>query len=92
MFLAYSLSMILVKDILIKIVLQRYYNEDIEMICTNGFKRCCYLILMSVIVDYKKQVLIIGIKVNMQCSIYLVPSQVQENLTKTWSLWTHEST
>ena len=35
------------------------------MIYADGFKRYCYLILAGIIVDYKEQVFIIGIKANM---------------------------
>ena len=61
------------------------------MICVGGFKRCYYPILTSVIVDYKEQVLITGIKTNMQCSICHISPQEREKLTKTWPPRTHKS-
>ena len=50
----HSLSTILVKNFLIITVFQEYYNEDIEMIYVDDFKRHCYPIFMSVIIDYKE--------------------------------------
>ena len=52
------------------------------MICANGFKHRYYLILAGVIVDYKEQVLITGIKINMQCFICHIALQKREILTK----------
>lgn len=40
------------------------------MICIDNFKHSYYLILTNIIADYEKQVLIIGIILNMQCFIY----------------------
>ena len=34
------------------------------MLCADGLKHCYFLILVDVIVDYKEQVFIIKIKVN----------------------------
>ncbi len=56
--------MIPVKNILIKTVLQNYYDENIEIIYIDDLKYHCYLILAGVIVDYEEEVLIIGIKAN----------------------------
>ena len=62
------------------------------MICANGFKRRWYPILAGVMVDYKEQVLITGVKKNMQCYVCHVFPQERENLTKTWPPRTHKST
>ena len=62
------------------------------MICADGLKHRCYPILAGVIVDYKEQVFITGIKANVQYSVCHVFSQEQENLTKTWPPQIHEST
>lgn len=35
------------------------------MICVNNFKHCYYLILLNIIIDYKKQVLIARIKTDL---------------------------
>ncbi len=35
----------------------------------DGYKKRCYPVLVGLIVDYEEQVLITGIKANMQCSI-----------------------
>ena len=67
--------MISVIKLLINIALWKYYNECIKMICADGLKRRCYLILIGVIVDYKEQVLIIGIKTNVQCFVCYIPPQ-----------------
>ncbi len=39
------------------------------MICTDGLKHRCYLIYVSIMVDYGEQVFITGIKANAQYSI-----------------------
>ncbi len=62
------------------------------MICIDNLKHRCYPILASVIFDYKEQVFITEIKVNIQCFIYYVSLQEQENLIKTWPLRTYEFT
>lgn len=59
------------------------------MIYVNGFKRHYYLIFANVIVDYKEQVLINGIKINIQCFISYIPLQKQENLIKSWQSRIH---
>lgn len=79
MYVAYSFCTILRKIILITSALREYYDEHIEMICTNGFRQCYYLILEGIIVVYKKQVRITIIKVNVQYSIYYIPLRKQEN-------------
>ena len=62
------------------------------MIYTDSLKRHCYPILAGVIVDYKEQVLITGIKTNMQCFVCYVSPKKQENLTKTWPSRIYELT
>ncbi len=58
-----------------KTVLKEYYDDGIEMICADGLKRHCYPILAGVMVDYKEQVLITGIKANVQYFICHIPLQ-----------------
>lgn len=41
------------------------YKNKIKLICTDGYKRYDYFLLTSFMIDYKKQVLIISIKINM---------------------------
>lgn len=65
-YLAYLLSKIPVKNILIKIVLGEYYDKNIEMIYTDNLKSWYYLILAVLIVDYKDPILITKIKVNLK--------------------------
>lgn len=45
------------------------------MIYADGLKHCYYLIFANIIVDYKEQVFITGINLNIQCSIYYVLPQ-----------------
>lgn len=45
-------------------ITQKYYNEGIKIVCKDNLKYCCYPILISIIIDYKKQVLITIIKAN----------------------------
>ena len=61
------------------------------MIYADGFKRCCYLILVGIMVDYKEQVLIFKIKANVQYSICHVFPQKRENLTRLWQPQIHKS-
>ena len=77
---------------MIKAGLKEYYDGDIEMIYLDGLKCCCYPILVGVMVDYEEQVLITGIKANVQYSIYHILPQEQKNLTKLWQPRTHIST
>ena len=62
------------------------------MVCADGYKRRCYLVLAGLMVDYEEQVLITGIKANMQCSICHVPPKVRELVTRSWEPQTHQST
>lgn len=56
--------------------LLEYIKDRIELIYADGYKRYCYPILANLIVDYKKQVFIIGIKANIQYSIcYVLPKK-----------------
>lgn len=55
---------------ILDIALEKIYKDDIEIWCTNSFKQCCYPICAGFMVDYKKPVLIIRIKANMQRFIY----------------------
>ena len=74
-----------------KTALQEHYDKNIEIICVDSPKRYYYAILAGVIIDYKEQVFIAKIKINMQYSICHVFSQEQENLTKTWPPQIHKS-
>ena len=46
-------------------ILFEYIKEVIELVCANSYKYGCYLILIGLMIDYKKQVLILDIKANM---------------------------
>ena len=41
------------------------HKDGIELVCANGYKKHFYSVLAGLIVDYKEQVLITGIKTNM---------------------------
>ena len=62
------------------IALLEYLKDDIELVYADSYKRHCYPILASFMVDYKKQVFIIGIKVNMQCLICHISLKEKELL------------
>ena len=79
-------------NIVLDIALLETYKEGIEIWCANDFKRRCYLLLAGLMVDYEEQVLITGVKANMQCSIYHVPTKERERVTKNWDFGTHKST
>lgn len=52
------------------------YKDGIELVNTNRYKKCCYPVLASLIVNYKEQALITSIKTNTQCSIcYVLPKK-----------------
>ena len=67
------------------------HPNGIELIYADGYKRRCYPVLTSLMVDYKKQVFIIGIKANMQYSIYHVLSKERELVSRLWEVQTHQS-
>ncbi len=52
------------------------YKNSMKLVCKDNYKRRCYLVLASLIVDYKEQVFIIRIKRNMQ---YFIFHQKKEN-------------
>lgn len=41
--------MIVVYNRLIKITLLNYYEKGIKILCENGFKHCCFSILVGII-------------------------------------------
>lgn len=51
------------KDVDNIIALLKYIKDNIKLIYTNSYKRDYYSILIDIMVDYKKQVLITGIKI-----------------------------
>lgn len=55
------------------------YKEAIKIWCAKGFKQCYYPIFIGLIIDYKKQVLITGIKPNMQCPICYILSKKRKS-------------
>lgn len=64
------------------IALLEICKDGIEIRYAHDFKQHCYPILASLMIDYKEQVLIIGIKTNIQCSIYYILLKKREYITK----------
>ena len=60
--------------------------------CVDSYKRHCYLVVAGLMVDYKEQIFIIGIKTNMQCSICHIPPKKKEFVIRLWESQTHQST
>ena len=85
-------SRLIATNVVLDIALLETYKEGIEIWCTNGFKRRCYPVLAGLMVDYKEQVFITGVKANMQCFICHVLLKEREHVTKKWEFRTHEST
>lgn len=49
------------------------YKASIELVCVNSYKKYYYSVLAGFIINYKNQVFITGIKINMQypiCYVY----------------------
>ncbi len=68
------------------------FRNDISVLCANNKIRQCYSIIIEFMMNYEKQVLIVNIKMNQQCSICQVSFHERENLNKTWSIWMHAFT
>ena len=68
------------------------HKDGIELVYVDGYKRRCYPVLAGLMMDYKEQVLITGIKTNMQYSICYIPPKERELVTRFWELRTHQST
>lgn len=45
-------------------VLLEYIKDGVQLICGNGYKRYCYLVLTDFMIDYKKHIFITGIIAN----------------------------
>lgn len=63
-------------------VLLKYLKNGIKLVCANGYKKYYNPILIGFIENYKKQVIIICIKTNMQCSIRYIPTKKKELITR----------
>lgn len=51
-------------------------KDSIELIFADGYNKCCYPVLTDFMIDYKEQVFITGIKVNMEClTYYILPKE-----------------
>ena len=75
-------SRLIATNVVLDIALLKTYKEGIEIRCADGFKRRCYPVLAGLMVDYEEQVLITGVKANIQCSICHVPPKERECVTK----------
>ena len=52
------------------------HKDSFKLVCVDSYKKCCYPILVDLILDYKEQVCITGIKENMQCLIcHILPKK-----------------
>lgn len=72
-------------------VLEEAVVKDLLMICANGKIHQYCLIIESISVDYKEQVVITSINWDMQSFIYQVFLKEREKLCKIWALTIHES-
>ena len=66
------------------IVLETVVVENIWMIYADKNIWQCHLIIGSMSVNHKKQVLIMDIKSGMQCSICHIPPKKHKNFRKVW--------
>ena len=57
------------------------YKNVIELVCAEGYKKPYYSVTAGLMVDYKEQVFITGIKTNIQCSICHVYLKKKELVT-----------
>ena len=48
------------------------HKNGIELMYADNYKTRCYPVLAGFILEYKKQILLTGLKVNIQCSICYV--------------------
>ena len=74
------------------IVLEKLSQTRFAIFCADGYTRHCHPIIAGLMVDYKEQVLITGVKSNNHCTICQVPPSEREHLCKRWDMRTHEST
>ena len=72
-------------------MLEKAIVGGLLIICFDKYIQQCYSIIANISIDYKKQVMIIGIKLEMQYFIYQVPHKKRENLCKTLALEIYEN-
>ena len=60
------------------------------MIYVDGNIKECHSIILSITIDYEKEMVIISIRLNMQRLIYHISLEKYKNLCKIWTLKTHE--
>ena len=85
-------SKLIATNVVLDIALLETFKEGIEIRCAVDFKQCYYYVFAGLMVDYKEQVFITGVKANMQCSIcHILPKKI-ERVTKKWEFRTHKST
>ena len=69
-------------NIVLDIAFFETYKKGIEIWYSDSFKQHCFPILAGLMVDYKKQVLIINSKANMQCSLCHVSPKKRKYMRK----------
>ena len=77
-------SRLIATNVVLDIALLETYKKDIEIRSTDAFKQRCYPVLAGLMIDYKEQVFITGVKVNMQCSICNVSPKERGCVIKLW--------
>ena len=85
-------SRLIATNVILDKALLEIYKEAIEIRCANGFKRRCYSVFAGLIVDYKEQVLIIGVKANIQYFICHIQPKKRKRVTKKCEFQTYELT
>ena len=73
------------------IALKNVAVKGLLMMCANRNVWECHLIVASMSIDYKEQVVIISIKSGMQYLMSQVPPKERENFCKMWPKRTHNS-
>ena len=84
--------MLIATNVVLDIALFETYKEGSKIRYANSFKRRCYPVFVGLMVDYKEQVLITGVKANMKCFICLILPKKREYVIKLWEFRTHKST
>lgn len=62
------------------IILQRYYSNELNILCANEFIKKCYSIIIDFMTNYEEQVIITRINNEKHCSICQMFLNCRENL------------
>lgn len=68
------------------------HQDGIKLVYADGYKRHCYLVLAGFLLDYKEQVIITGIKSNLQYLICHILLKEREFITRLEKPQTNQST